>query len=183
MLTPRGFEIRGGSHRPAGLRRRRRRLRLLLTVVVVLALVAAGWYAYGRWLDEPTPGEGGLTAPVVTAARPTPRPSAACSTPLPRTVPVRVFNATGREGLAAAVGAAFSSRGFRVPSVANAPAGSTVRGSAEVRAGTQGTAGARAVQAYLAGSRLVRDGRADRSVDVVLGTGYRALRKTPAALC
>ena len=184
MLTPRGFEMSGRSHRPARLRRRRRRVRLLLGVVLAAAVVAGGYYAWGRWLADPQPGTVALS-PAATVPSPTashsPSQQPACRPPAPRAVHVRVLNSTTKAGLAAAVGRGYRSRGFTVASVGNTsgPIGGTVL----VRSGTRGAAGARSVAAYVAGSRLVTDRRTDASVDVVLGSAYSRLRTSPVGGC
>ncbi|WP_231121712.1 LytR C-terminal domain-containing protein [Motilibacter peucedani] len=181
MLTPRGFEIHGGSHRPARLRKRRRRVRLLLTVALAAAVVAGGWYAWGRWLADPDPGPV-ASAPVTTVATlPSPTPGPSCTPPAPRTVRVRVLNSTPKAGLAAAVGRAYRSRGFTVASVGNStgPVGGTV----VVRSGPKGAAAAREVAAWVPGARLVTDRRAGTTVDVVVGSAYSRMRTSPAAAC
>lgn len=180
MLTPRGFEIRGNSRRPA-LLRRRRRLRVLALVAAV-ALVGAGWLAYDRWLADPAPDPMWTYGPY-RAATQAPSPAAACTAPVPRTITVSVSNSTAKPGLATAVGAALRSRGFRVATIGNAAGGPPVTVAAEVRAAKVRTAQARAVAAWFDGARVVTDERSGQRVDVVLGAAYSHLRKTPAPAC
>ena len=50
---------------------------------------------------------------------------------------------------------------------------------AEVRYGTSGTASAKLVLTLVKGSKGVKDGRADGSVDLVLGDKFTALTPAP----
>jgi hypothetical protein len=171
MLTPRGV----GGHAPVRRGRRRRRLlKTLLVLLVIGALAAGGWYYLLR--DATT-----TTVKPATAA-----PTASCPAPSPTPTPVsarlvklNVFNATERRGLAATVATELRRRGFRVAKVGNDPARRTVAGVAEVRSSPAGTAAARTVAAQVDAFVAVPDRRPDGSVDLVLGSSFKALR-TPA---
>ena len=148
-------------------RRRRRRTAITLSVVGLLLVgtfLAAGAYVEG-WMGHraqasaapaciPAPGRPELTAAQVT---------------------VNVYNTTNRSGLAASAARDLRARGFTIATVSNDPLGQTVRGTAVVRYGVSGADAARLAAAQVAGATLVRDGRADASVDVVLGAGFSAL--------
>lgn len=157
-------------------RRRRRRRRqgwsfALLVLLVLGAGVAGAGIAQGWWewpfgqepqVQEPTPGCS-ATAPAVA---------------LPADVQVTVLNATDTRGLASGVAAELQARGYVVTRVGNEESGVDVSESAQVRYGAALTADARSVALQVPGAVLVDDGRTGDVVDVVLGTGYRAM--TPA---
>lgn len=96
--------------------------------------------------------------------------------PAPATdVNVRVYNATDRTGLAAAVAEELGSRGFTVAEVANAPDDEAVAAPALVRSGPQGEGHARAIWAQVPGATYEVDDRDGVSVDLLLGEGFEAL--------
>src|SRR4051812_16844616 len=123
MLTPRGFDIKGGrrSRRRFGRPRRepkqlrgmrgghrwRRRgrgrtlLRALAALVVLAVVAAAGWLGYDRWRDR---RDGPAPATPVVAARPTCTPVPGPTAAPARQVRANVYNATRKQGLAAGVG-------------------------------------------------------------------------------
>lgn len=143
---------------------------------VVLGVIAAGLVAAGLYFGV----IGTPSTPVVINA-PTP-----CSTttkrPLdPRRVKVNVYNATGRAGLAAATADRLRARRFAVGDVANDPKRSKVAGSAVIRYGRKGSAGAKLVATQVAGATLKADTRTDAVVDLVLGTTFSTLTPVPTA--
>ncbi len=96
--------------------------------------------------------------------------------PAPKSVTVRVLNATNRSGLAGSVTKAMKKRGFK----AVKPGDDAASADTEVRYGPGGASAARLVQLYLPGSRLVsstvKSSVAKSGVVVVsLGTSYKAL--------
>lgn len=104
--------------------------------------------------------------------------AAACPTGtfdyLPATaVTVNVYNATGREGLAAQIADQLKTRAFTVKDVSNERI--TVDAAALVRGGSAGEAGAFTLQRNVPGSIFLRDGRSDASVDLVLGPSFNSL--------
>jgi hypothetical protein len=113
----------------------------------------------------------------------------ACSTPsvppaeraAAAEVIVNVYNSTDRNGLAATTASALRRRGFKVATVSNDPLRSVVRGTAMIRYGVSGAKAARIVLPQVAGARLVRDGRTDSSIDIVLGQHFAGLA-SPTAL-
>lgn len=154
--------------RTAAQRRARRRAAITLSVLsglLIVAFVIALSYNQG-WF-----GGKGSTTPTTNAA-------SACTTTQPsepKDVLVNVYNATDRKGLAATVSKAMRAQGFRVPSVTNDPLGKHIPGVGEVRFGKTGVEEATAVLLRLRGARSVPDGRADASVDLVLGDAFKAI--------
>jgi len=149
-------------------RRRRRRTAITLTVVGLLlvgAFLAAGAYVEG-WMGHRA--QASAAPPACITAPGHPELTAA-------QVTVNVYNSTNRSGLAASAARDLRARGFTSATVSNDPLGQAVRGTAVVRYGVSGADAARLAAAQVAGATLVRDGRADASVDVVLGAGFSAL--------
>lgn len=151
----------------ASVARARRRKRTAITLLVIIAILAgAFYYASSYW----TKG----------ATRAT--PAASCTATLdptgpvyPSQVTVNVYNATTRTGLAASVGRLVKARGFVLGTVSNDPARKSIPGTAEVRYGPAGERAATLVKGLVAGAVLVKDTRADASVDLVLGSAYKEL--------
>jgi hypothetical protein len=151
-------------------RRRRRRRAIATMTFVVLVLTATVLYAASYvqgWVAAPAP-----KAVVNVSCNPDPRLK-------PREVTLNVFNATGRTGLAAKAASRLEKAGFKVETVENDPLGRTILTVGEVRVGPTGAAGAILVSKRLAGFKLVQDGRADTTVDVVLGKKFRGLSLPP----
>jgi hypothetical protein len=154
-------------------RRRHRRTALTLTVVALLMLgtfIYAAAYYQGR---------------VGNRAAPKAPPSLGCQTLAPaqaltpRAVTINVYNATDRSGLAASVAKSLRTQGFKIAAVANDPLGKSIGGVGEVRRGRKGAAGATLAAARLSGAKVVRDGRTDDTVDLVLGNTFTALSTPP----
>jgi hypothetical protein len=151
----------------ASVARARRRKRTAITLLVVIGLLAAAfYYASSYWTRGPSRASGG-SACTVTAD-----PSGPV---YPTQVTVNVFNATSRTGLAASVGRLVSARGFVLGTVSNDPLRKSIPGTAEVRYGPAGERAAKLVQSLVPGATLLKDTRADASVDLVLGTAYKDL--------
>ena len=150
-------------------RHRRQRTTRTLTVVALLMFGSFAFAAayYQGWVGNRT--------------SPKPLASPGCQTadttqPLsPNAVTINVYNATTRAGLAATVAKSLRTQGFKVVSVANDPTGKSMRGVGEVRHGLTGTAGAALAATRLSGARVVRDDRTDGTVDLVLGSRFKAL--------
>lgn len=161
-------------------RRRRHRRHMITLVLVLLLLLGAGLVAVGYYTGRLGQSSDGVTArsPVpcpTTSARPARRPA-----PLsPSRVRVNVYNTTTVNGLAARVAAALRQRSFVVRSVANDPRDTHPAGTAVVRYGRTGTAAARLVASQVPRATLQRDRRGNATVDLVLGTGFRALNPPP----
>lgn len=100
----------------------------------------------------------------------------------PEDVAVNVYNATNRFGLARSVARELQGRGFRVTTITNDDSGRPVAAAAVVRHGPYGKLAARSVAAQVAGPVTIEsDGRGTDSVDLVLGTAYRAMVPRPQA--
>lgn len=103
----------------------------------------------------------------------------------PKTVHLRVLNATDQQGLAQEVAASFQQRGFLVDEVGNDSTGRKVSGVAEIRHGQRGAETAAYVAVYLPGAKDYKDTRATAQVDVVIGPAYNGVaspEKVAAAL-
>ncbi|HYN30860.1 MAG TPA: LytR C-terminal domain-containing protein [Dermatophilaceae bacterium] len=141
-------------------------------LVVALALFLAFWYAfsYYRASNEERAAE---------AARPTCLPYDPKAL-VPAKVTVNVYNSTDRTGLAASTAKALERQGFVVDAIANDPLDRTVTAPAEVRHGPPGAKQAALVARTVGkGVTVRRDGRKDASVDLVVGTAFRALVPLP----
>jgi LytR cell envelope-related transcriptional attenuator len=90
---------------------------------------------------------------------------------------VHVLNASARGGQAADVAGAMRDLGFAQPTAANDPVyvGARLSCQGQIRFGTAGQAAAAAVWLVAPCTELFHDGRADDSVDLVLGTDFTAL--------
>ena len=143
---------------------------------VVLGVIAAGLVAAGLYL-------GVIGAPPAKVQITGPSPCAtAAKRPLdPRRVRVNVYNATGRAGLAAATADRLRARRFAVGDVANDPKRAKVAGSALIRYGRKGSAGAKLVATQVAGATLKADKRTDAVIDLVLGATFSTLTPVPTA--
>jgi hypothetical protein len=105
-----------------------------------------------------------------------PRPSAAIATMSTRSVQVRVYNSTDKDGLAKAVSDALTIRGFTVLTATNDPLQDrTVTGVGEIRYGQRGTQQALLLSFQFPGISMVADGRTDAVVDVAVGPGYQRI--------
>lgn len=151
-------------------RRRRRRRAIITLTFVVLVLTGTVLYASSYvqgWAGAPTP-----KAQVNVNCNPDPSLK-------PREVTLNVYNATGRTGLAATTATKLERVGFKIERVENDPLGRTIQTAGEIRVGPTGAAGAILVAKRLAGFEVVQDGRADATVDVVLGKNFRSLNLPP----
>jgi hypothetical protein len=155
----------------ASIYRRRRRQRAVITLTCVILLLLAT-VAYAASYVQ---GWVGNTSSKAAA-------NASCTSDpalRPSRVTVNVYNASNRTGLAAIVARSLERQGFKVATVDNDPLGKTLLGVGEIRTGPSGAAGAVLVAKRLAGARIMHDDRMDASVDVVLGTTFRALQVPP----
>ena len=111
--------------------------------------------------------------------------AAACPTAAadPNRIQLRIYNATGREGLAKTVASQLTSRGYQIVATENDPLAGIrpVEATAEVRFGPAGAKQAAQVRRQVPGATLYRDAREGRVVDLVIGDRYRRL-STPAEL-
>ncbi|WP_200305362.1 LytR C-terminal domain-containing protein [Streptomyces adelaidensis] len=186
----------GGQYRITGdkyprLRRPKRRRRLVLAAVAsVTALGLIGWGTL-QLIDVFT-GDNDQAAAAGPkadcAARVSPSPKATGSDgssgkgfPAPGKITVNVLNATPRAGLAKETADELKKRGFRIGDVGNATEeyDKKVKGVA-LLLGAKAAEGAAlpVVNTQLTGARLKTDGREKATeVDLVIGTGFKALSK------
>jgi LytR cell envelope-related transcriptional attenuator len=165
----------------------RRRRAPVYTVVIVLAVAAlATWTTV---LINASSGSASTSCPA-PAAGPAPGealPSGALDAvpPIPASaVKVRVLNAGGQRGQANLVAAQFGDLGFAQAAVPDNdpffPKGDmTCRG--QIRFGAAGQGAASTVSLVLPCVQLIRDGRADDSVDVSVGTSFGDVNPAKAA--
>lgn len=152
--------------RTAEARARRRRTSLTI-LIVLLMLFFAAWYAmsYLQAGDQ-------QATPTTTSSSST---SSTAPCPEPADVPVNVYNATNRAGLAAEVATALRARGFDVKTVANDPKRAQLTGPGQLRYGAAGAKGAERVAGHVGNFERKIDERSRPSVDVVLGPEYEQL--------
>jgi hypothetical protein len=98
--------------------------------------------------------------------------------PIPSEVRVNVYNTTYKTGLAKTVADAVAARGFKVKDVSNDPQQTMQLGTAVIRYGEQGDLAAALLQGHVPGAELVRDDRADATLDLVIGNAFTALTPT-----
>lgn len=105
-----------------------------------------------------------------------PHPSQAIATMSTKSVQVRVYNSTDKDGLAKAVAQALQIRGFTVLTASNDPLQDrVVTGVGEIRYGSQGTQQALLLSFQFPGISLVPDSRTDAIVDLAVGPGYQRI--------
>ena len=93
----------------------------------------------------------------------------------PKSLSVRVLNATDRKGEATRVATALKGLGFQVTAVDNDRSGRKVTGVGEVRHGPRGKSAALYIATYLPGAGDFTDTRATAVVDLVVGPEYSKL--------
>lgn len=162
-------------------RSRRRHRQQATLVVAVLLLLAAGGAGYAFFTGM-IGGKGSVDVSTLP-----PCPTSTGKPLVPAQVVVNVYNATDRGGLAAQVATSIGRRSFQIGVVANDPLRAKVAGTAVVRYGPRGAAGARLVATQVDAAKLLKDKRKNATVDLVLGAKFKGLRSlaaitaTPAA--
>ncbi|MGW4803605.1 LytR C-terminal domain-containing protein [Kitasatospora sp. NPDC004272] len=204
MLTPRGlkgkqYRVTGNAYprlsRPS---RRGRKVAIGLGGALALALVSVGGVQlydvfsgkHKGATAQACSGASGtpLAAPENSAPAGAPASGAAASgapapvpsdtaVPQPAAVKVNVYNATDKSGLAARTADELRKRGFVVDKVGNAPAAlaNKVPGSAQILSGPGGLGAATLLLSQVAAATSTEDGRADATVDFVIGDTFNAL--------
>lgn len=199
MLTPPGM---GGKYRITGnrfpkMRRPKRRRRLVLGVVASAA--ALGLVAWGsvQLIDVFTGSkdEDTRTVSASSASGGDCKPSASgtdtnpAKAPKPSAITVNVYNATDRSGLAKDTADELKKRGFKIGEVDNAPddldkkvksPGLLLGTPASKQNGALAVLGAHLAKADTK-TDTARKGKAAKSVDLVIGSGYKALVKAATA--
>lgn len=164
----------------------RRRRGPIVVVVAVLAAIAVGTWSVvllnspsaGGSTSCPTPASGTPGEVLAYDALDSTQPVA------PGAVRVKVLNGGGQRGQATLVAAQLGDNGF---AEAEPPATDTffpdgdMACTGQLRFGPAGEAAAGTAALVLPCLELVRDGRQDDSVDVVLGTGFGDLNPSKAA--
>ncbi|MFE7235603.1 LytR C-terminal domain-containing protein [Streptomyces sp. NPDC002405] len=186
----------GGKYRITGnryprMRKPRRRGRLVfLAVASVAVLGVTGW---GTWqlIDVFTGGRkasaAGTDGDCSTKASPAASPSAtsaARALPKPGQITVNVLNATPRSGLAKQTADELKKRGFRIGQVGNATEqfDKKVKGAGLLLGPASSLNTSLPVLAtQLAGAESRTDTRKGTDVDLIIGTGFKALTQQAAA--
>lgn len=193
MLTPPGM---GGKYRVTGKKypkmyRPKGRRRLVLRVIAgTSALGLAAWGSV-QLIDVFSKDGEKQTVQASSASAGDCKPAASAKdsggvkTPEPATITVNVYNATDRTGLAKDTAEKLKKRGFKIGEVDNAP--EELDKKVKIPGLLLGTPEAKrdgslaVLGAHLTGTDAktdkTRKGEAAESVDLVLGTGYKALAK------
>lgn len=171
-----------------------RRRRALPIVIVLLVLALLGVFT---WIRVFTGGEAVTATAACNAPSTTPASDGTVPAPLGEKVDrselldvepaalsatkVRVYNANGERGQAATIAADLSEYGFASApdvQVGNDPVylDQNMQCQGQIRFGAAGTAAASAVWLAAPCAELVRDGRTDDTVDLALGTYFKALQ-------
>jgi hypothetical protein len=145
-----------------------RRIRHGIAITLLVGIVVAGagmaWAVLSGRLTLPQPA----SQPTVATC-----PAGNYDYLPPAKVTVNVLNAAGKEGLATQIAGELKARAFAVKNVGNERI--SVTAGAVVRGGFAGEAAAFTLERNVPGSIYVRDGRADASVDLVLGPSFKGL--------
>ena len=137
-----------------------------LIFLLVLALAALGvWWNVLKQHDAETAAQARACATAAVAP-----PSLD-----PKTVVLRVYNATDEAGRAQKVATALQQVGFKVDEIANDPTDRKVTGVGEIRYGPRGRDTAAFVGVFVPGAGNYLDTRATATVDVVLGPDFTGL--------
>ncbi|WP_394251216.1 LytR C-terminal domain-containing protein [Arthrobacter pityocampae] len=154
-------------------RHRRVPLRKIFHGVVLVLLVglvtAAVYFAVGITRGDISISMG---APETAAPEPTPTcPAGPFDYQDPSSVNVNVYNSTSMDGLATTAATQLRGRAFAVREVGNRPVGRTGM-TAIIVSGVAGRDNAFTLQRTIPDTIYVTDEREDRTVDVVVGSGY-----------
>jgi hypothetical protein len=148
---------------------RLRQVMLFVTIPGVLLGTASITAAYSAgWMSPPAPKP--ACSPVIVPA------------PARGSFTVNVMNATGHQGVAAEVATGLAKRKFTIGGISNAPDSWYVTQSAVVHHGPKGLDEALLVASQIPGAKLFADSRANSSVDVVVGLGYKGMVPIPERL-
>jgi LytR cell envelope-related transcriptional attenuator len=160
------FQGKGAPPRARYSMRLRRALPALVLLLVLCALAGVTWM---KVLDRVQDRADAAACPTAAAD--------------PNRVQVRIYNATGREGLAKTVASQLSSRGYLILATENDPLAGIrpVESAAEVRYGPAGAKQAALVRRQVPGATVYQDARQGAVIDLVLGDKFRRL-STPAEL-
>jgi hypothetical protein len=159
----------------AASQRHRRNRRTAIILIVLVAVLGGAFYYAASYFNRPS-------SPATASDCPTGDFTAGAPAALtPGQVTVNVYNSTNRAGLAAATAKDVKARGFVIAQVTNDPSKKKIDGPAEVRFGPNGKAAAALVVKLVDGATPTQDTRADATVDLVIGNGFKALAVAPTA--
>lgn len=149
--------------------RRRKQRRSIIVIAVAVAVVLGAFLFAITYMNGK-----GEAAPTASSS------CDATQTPPPQSIFVlNVYNASDRSQ-AKQTGIAMKSRGFNVGVVSNDPYKERLKDVGEVRYGPKGEKNATEyVKKYVPGAKLVKDGRSDDSVDLVLGDQAPSISSAP----
>lgn len=155
-------------------RRRYRRRHLVVLAVIAALLLSAGVYSVGIiTFGWPSPLDNWSNQ------KPSCDSTAVKAAPLP--VDIRVFNASGRRGLATDTSRKLKKRGFAIVQIANDADGPRRGKQVRIRYTKNHMAQARTLAAQFAGVDMKKVRGDDPVVDVVLGKQFRSLRRAKVA--
>jgi hypothetical protein len=163
MLSPLG---RVPRQRPVGPRRAHRAVPALILLAALSVLTLLVWWRVLHRGGESAAAQSTCQVPTLTAIALD-----------PRTVKLRVYNATEHVGLAKGVADQLRKRGFSIATTSNDPLGGSrrVQGVGELRYGPTGANQALLTSLYFPGIKLSQDPRTDAIVDVAIGPSYRSV--------
>ena len=164
----------------AASRRRRRNTRTAVILVVLVAVLAGAFYYAASYFNRPSSpaaASGCATGDITVGPK-----GGKAAVLTPSQITVNVYNSTTRAGLASDTAKSVKDRGFVVAKVANDPLKKNVPGTAELRFGPSGQTAAALVAPLVAGAASVNDGRADATVDLVLGSAFQGLTPVPSTV-
>ena len=158
----------------ASSQRHRRNRRTAIILVVLVALLAGAFYYAASYFNRPsTPAASGCPTSDFTAG-------AGPVAITPRQITVNIYNATNRAGLAASTAKDIKARGFVIGQVTNDPLKKKIDGRGRSSASAPTARPARHLVAKLVeGATPTQDTRADATVDLVIGNGFKALVVAP----
>lgn len=146
----------------------RRPLPAVIALAALLVLTALVWW---RVLHRDSGSDG-----TESSACRTDHPVAGATLPGPALVTLKILNATDRSGIASKARTRLAADGFNIPDPAtNDRPKVKVRGVAEIRFGPRGRDGAKLLEYYLPGAKLVANDAGSATVTVSLGEKYRGI--------
>ena len=151
-------------------KRQERRRRIIVMSAGVLGIFALGFGSgFFTRTATYTPADGISPVPCLTLAV---IPSDVV--PQPSEVRITVLNGSERVGMAGITADILKVRGFKIANVGNFTGGK-VKDPAEIHYGPSGALIARLLSAYVPDAYLVQDTRANKSVELVIGKGFKRI--------
>lgn len=168
------YDVEGPDPVPRRNLTRPARTAIVLAVLAVAVLLAGrwGWDQLTQPFGDPTADAAGTPTATATAAPScTPAPEVV-TLPEPSEITVRVYNASGINGIAGRTADQLEQQGFVVETVANDPRGTRLSGVGELRSSRDSEARVEQLLRYLPGAVWVQDDRTDAVVDLAIGTEF-----------